>query len=137
MTPETPPSRDEYGFQPTRPENRNQGLENFDPADSPLSPGGRSPLGSQRAPGPLAEHLHGLVDFPSTPDPRRALYRVRREGWVAARRAARSRFRELHEQGGPSDENRLLYKMRTRNGLLERARESAVRPRFNMRSGRP
>src|SRR5205807_172420 len=111
---------------------RAEGLPDFDPADSPLSPGGRAPLMGARPTGTATTHLHGLVDFPSTPDPRRAVYRVRREGWVAAREAARSRFRVLHEQGSPSEENRLLYKMRHRNGLLERARENAVRPRFNM-----
>jgi hypothetical protein len=137
VSPEPLPSRDEYGFQPTRPENRDEALPGFDPADSPLHPGGRAPLTGSRPGSGQTSHLHGLTDFPSAPHPRQALYRVRREGWVRAREAARSRFRDLHEKGGPSDENRLLYKIRTRNGLLERARENAVRPRFNMRGGRP
>ena len=138
MSPDLPPTtRDEYGFQPTRPEFRDELLPGFDPADSPLNPGGRGPLTGARGPVPSSSHLHGLLDFPSAPHPRRSVYRVRREGWVAAREAARSRFRDLHEKGGPSDQNRLLYKIRTRNGLLERARENAVRPRFNMRGGRP
>jgi hypothetical protein len=136
VSPDPLPFRDDYGFAPTRPEDRDPALPDFDPQDSPLRPGGRSPLPGARPQGSFADQLKGLVDFPTTPHPRRALYRVRRAGWVAAREAARMRFRELHEQGGPSDENRILHKLRTRNGLLERAREKAVRPRFDLR-GRP
>src|SRR2546430_13224173 len=77
-------------FEPTRPEDRVPLLPGFDPMDSPLSPGGKAVDGW--SPGTLA----GLVDFPSEPDRRRVVYRVRREGWVARRAAARERFRDLH-----------------------------------------
>jgi hypothetical protein len=103
--------------------------------DSPLRPGGR-PLDQGKPVSGFVEHLKGLTDFPSEPHPRRVVYRVRREGWVARRTAARQRFADLHEKGGPSAESRIVAKLKARNGLLERAREHAVRPRFNMR-GRP
>jgi hypothetical protein len=126
-------STEPHFFKPTRPEDRDELLPGFDPMDSPLRPGGR-PAADDKS--PLADQLKGLTDFPSEPHPRRALYRVRREGWVARRTAARERFRDLHEKGGMSPESRIVDKLRHRNGLLERARENAVRPRFNLR-GRP
>ncbi|MEZ0228739.1 MAG: hypothetical protein ACAI25_08955 [Planctomycetota bacterium] len=129
-------SLEDHFFKPTRPEDRSGGLPGFDPKDSPLRPGGARPLGDDKA-SPLSESLHGLTDFPTEPHPRRVIYRVRREGWVARRAAARQRFQELVEKGGLSPERRIVDKLRTRNGLLERARENAVRPRFNMRRGTP
>ncbi len=122
---------EDHFFKPTRPEDRDGALPGFDPKDSPLRPGGTRPLGEDK-PSPL-DALHGLTDFPSEPHPRRGLYRVRREGWVAKRAAARQRFQDLVEKGGLSPERRIVDKLRTRNGLLERARENAVRPRFNLR----
>ncbi len=120
-------------FEPTRPEDRSPGLPGFDPLDSPLSPGGRSPDESRTS---HADQFPGLVDFPATPNPQRIVYRVRREGWVARRAAARARFADLHEKGGPSAEQRIVARLKQRNGLLQRARENAVHPRFNLR-GRP
>ena len=127
-------SDEQHFFKPTRPEDRDALLPGFDPKDSPLRPGGR-PLGEDK-PSPLSEHLKGLTDFPSEPHPRRGLYRVRREGWVQRRTAARQRFRDLFEKGGMTPQRRIVEKLQTRNGLLERARENAVRPRFNMRGAR-
>jgi hypothetical protein len=106
----------------------------FDPSESPLSPGGRpDPFGRNAS---AAEHLRGIVDFPTMPHPRRAIYRVRREGWVARREQARSRYRDVHEKA-PSSSERILGKLEARGGILMRARENAVRPRFNMRRARP
>lgn len=103
----------------------------FDPRESPLFQGGQpDPFGRQ--PG-AAEHLRGLVDFPTMPHPRRAIYKVRREGWVSRREAARERYREIHETR-PSSAARILSKLAERGGLLDRAKGAAVRPRFNMRT---
>jgi len=117
-------------FKPTRPEDRSEALPGFDPKDSPLRPGGRPNLDDKS---PLADHLKGLTDFPTEPHPRRSVYRVRREGWVRLRTAARERFRDLHEKGGSSPQARIVEKLKNRNTILERARENAVRPRFNLR----
>ena len=107
----------------------------FDPSESPLSPGGRpDPFGRSTS---AADHLRGIVDFPTMPHPRRAIYRVRREGWVARREQARSRYRDVHDKGGPGSSVRILSKLEQRGGVLERARENAVRPRFNLRKARP
>jgi hypothetical protein len=103
----------------------------FDPRESPLSPGGRpDPFGRQVG---GAEHLHGLTDFPTTPHPRRGLYKVRREGWVSRREAARERYREISAVK-PSSESRILGKLAERGGLLDRARANAIHPRFNLRT---
>jgi len=120
-------------FKPTRPEDRSELLPGFDPKDSPLRPGGRAAEEDKLSP---IEYLKGLTDYPSEPHPRRVIYRVRREGWVARRSAARERFRDLHEKGGRTPESRIVDRLAHRNGLLERARENAVRPRFNLR-GKP
>lgn len=126
-------SSEPHFFKPTRPEDRTDAIPGFDPKDSPLRPGGR-PGEEDRS--ILSDQFSGLTDFPSEPHPRRGLYRVRREGWVRMRQAARDRFRELHEKGGTTPQGRIVEKLKTRNGLLERARENAVRPRFNLR-GKP
>lgn len=123
-----------YFFKPTRPEDRADLLPDFDPQDSPLRPGGRPLHADDKS--PISDQLKGLTDFPSEPHPRRVVYRVRREGWVQRRTAARQRFRDLHEKGGVNPRSRIVEKLKQRNGLLERARENAIRPRFNLR-GRP
>ena len=103
-------------------------LPGFDPVESPLFPGGHEDDGERLA--SVADHLKGLVDSPSAPHPRRALYRVRREGWVARRDAARERFRDLHAKGAPSSGSRILAALLARSGVLDEARGRAVRARF-------
>jgi hypothetical protein len=122
-------------FIPTRPENRDPALPRFDPTESPLRPGGR-PVEKSDTLESFADGFAGLLDFPSDPHPRRALYRVRRAGWVAARNAARSRFGTLLETGGVRPATRIVDKLVARGGLLQRARDQAVHPRFNLRGKR-
>lgn len=76
---------------------RTDRLPGFDPQESPLSPGGRpDPFGRHFA--GASPRLRGILDFPSMPHPRLAVYKVRREGWVARRAAARERYREIHSK---------------------------------------
>lgn len=116
--------------QPPSTERTNR-LPGFDPLDSPLSPGGRpDPFGRQLA--GASPRLRGILDFPSTPHPRLAVYKVRREGWVARRAAARERYREIHSKG-PSSAERILGELVARGGILDDARAGAARSRFNLR----
>jgi len=99
----------------------------FDPSDSPLAPGGR--LGSPE-PVPADASLQGLT-APKEARRRRVMVRVRREGWVSRREAARSRFGHIVRQRGSSTP-RLLAGL-DRRGLLQRSKRAAVRPRFDLR----
>lgn len=102
-------------------------IPGFDPSNSPLMPGGRA-----GSPEPVAADaaLLGLL-HPEMADRPRVIYRVRREGWVARREAARSRFKRVAEQR-ESSTHRLVTGLE-RRGLLARSKENAVRPRFNLR----
>jgi hypothetical protein len=99
----------------------------FDPSNSPLMPGGK-----HRSPEPIAADasLLGLL-HPEAADRPRVIYRVRREGWVARRAAARGRFKKVAEER-ESSANRVLAGLEKR-GILARSKENAVRPRFNLR----
>ena len=99
----------------------------FDPSDSPLAPGGRE---ESPEPTPADASLQGLMQ-PQAATRRRVMLRVRREGWVARRRAARSHFKAIMENRGSSA--RRLQAGLERRGLLRRSKENAVRPRFNLR----
>ncbi|RMG06335.1 MAG: hypothetical protein D6731_25975, partial [Planctomycetota bacterium] len=102
-------------------------LPGFDPSESPLDRGG---LPSSHAPLPADSSFAGLGD-PTAPRKRRAMVRVRREGWIARREQARSRFRTIFENRGSSTPR--LFAGLERRGLLFRSKENAIRPRFNMR----
>ncbi len=100
---------------------------NYDPSDSPLVPGGTK---GAPAPAPADTSLVGLKKRDLARQPR-VTFRVRREGWLARRTAARERFRHLGE-ARPSATERLMAGL-DRRGLLERSKQNAVRPRFNLR----
>ena len=102
-------------------------IPGFDPSNSPLMPGGRP-----GSPAPVAADatLQGLL-HPDTAARPRVIYRVRREGWVSRREAARSRFKRVAEER-ESSTHRLVTGLE-RRGLLARSKENAVRPRFNLR----
>ncbi|MCO5169230.1 MAG: hypothetical protein M9894_23040 [Planctomycetes bacterium] len=102
-------------------------LPGFDPSNSPLAPGGRP---GSPAPAPANASLFGLL-HPAGADQPRVTYRVRREGWVARRSAARLRFRRVADTRDSSSE-RLMAGL-DRRGLLARSKTKAVRPRFNLR----
>ncbi len=102
-------------------------IPGFDPSESPLSPGGRP---SSHDPVPADSSLLGLTQ-PVEAGRRRAMFRVRREGWVARRGQARNRFRTIVGNRGSSTP-RLLAGL-NRRGILQRSKKNAVRPRFNMR----
>ena len=98
----------------------------FDPSNSPLARGGKP----GPAPAPADASLAGIKRRDILGQPR-VTYRVRREGWVSRRSAARERFRTLGEQR-ESSVPRLLAGL-DRRGLLARSKGNAVRPRFNLR----
>ncbi len=100
----------------------------FDPSDSPLSPGGRR---DAPAPTPADSALHALSDAPTDARRRRVMFRVRREGWVARREQARSRFASLDGQQSSST-SRLLGGL-DRRGLLARSKSRAAHARFDLR----
>lgn len=102
-------------------------LPGYDPSDSPLVQGG---LSHSPQPAPADASLVGISKRDLARQPR-VVYRVRREGWVARRSQARSRFANLHSHGASSTP-RLLAGL-DRRGLLERSKSHAVRPRFNLR----
>jgi hypothetical protein len=102
-------------------------LPGFDPSNSPLVPGGRP---GAPEPAPARGGLLGLARREVLNQPR-VVYRVRREGWVARREAARARFRRVAD-ARESSLHRLMAGL-DRRGLLARSKESAVRPRFNLR----
>ncbi len=102
-------------------------LPGFDPSNSPLNPGGKK---RSMAPVPADSSLSGLTARDRLHQPR-VTYRVRREGWIARREAARSRFARVAETRDSSAE-RLMAGLE-RRGLLARSKDNAVRPRFNLR----
>jgi hypothetical protein len=105
-------------------------LPGFDASQSPLSPGGRP-----GAPEPLSVRmgLLGLAKPHLTHKPR-VVYRVRREGWVSRRQAARSRFATISGAEGPSTPRILRHLLeRGGQGLLGRATGRKVQPRFDLR----
>lgn len=105
-------------------------LPGFDPSLSPLAVGGRAD-----SPEPIQANarLIGLTK-PFLVDQPRVIYRVRREGWVTRRTAARSRFRSISRTASSSIP-RVLGGLdeRRQSGVLRRARSKAVVPRFNLR----
>ena len=107
---------------------RSARVPGFDPSLSPLTPGGHK---DSPEPIPADSNLHGLTATPrqmrGTP---RVTYRVRREGWVARRQAARNRFGHLNETRSSSIP-RFLRGLRDRGGLLQRSKKRAVRARFD------
>lgn len=102
-------------------------LPGFDPSNSPLNPGGKT---HSLAPVPADSSLVGLTKRDALDRPR-VTYRVRREGWIARRAAARSRFQRVAETRDSSSE-RLMAGL-TRRGLLASSKDNAARPRFNLR----
>lgn len=105
-------------------------LPGFDASQSPLSPGGRA-----GAPEPLSarQGLLGLTKPHLTHKPR-VVYRVRREGWVARRSAARSRFATIMRAEGSSTPRILRHLLeRGGQGLLGRATGRKSHSRFDLR----
>ena len=108
-------------------------LPGFDASQSPLSPGGRP-----GAPEPISVR-HGLLGLakPHLVHKTRVVYRVRREGWVARRSAARTRFATITHAEGPSTPRILRHLLeRGGKGLLGRATGRKVQPRFDLRRAR-
>jgi hypothetical protein len=105
-------------------------LPGFDPSNSPLATGGRE---DAPEPVPANARLLGLTK-PFLVDAPRVVYRVRREGWVTRRTAARSRFRTITGNRGSSTP-RILAGLdeRRKSGMLRNSRDRAVVPRFNLR----
>lgn len=107
-------------------------LPGYDPSQSPLFPGGR------RGPEPISARA-GLVGLtmPHLAEKPRVIYRVRREGWVARRNAARSRFATISRAEGPSTP-RILRHLVERGGqaLLARSPRSGDPGRLLMRPSR-
>jgi len=99
----------------------------FDPSNSPLFRGGERDTAE---PTPADSALRGL-ESPQDAERPRVLFRVRREGWVSRRAAARSRFGGVVRESSAS--NRVLEGLRGRGGLLERSRKRARRGRLNLR----
>lgn len=104
---------------------------NFDPSNSPLVRGG-SELAP--APEPADNRFRGLLDTPEEVGRPRVTVRVRREGWVARRAAARDRFTMI-SRTRPSSASRVLAGLNKRGSLLDRSKKNATRRRFNMRGG--
>jgi hypothetical protein len=126
--PELQPAVPAPGFSVTPPARFRPG---FDPADSPLKPGGRE---DSPAPVSMDSRLSLLEELPADlADRPRVTFRVRREGWVARRSAARARYRTIDQQRGASTP-RILHGLQARGGLLQRSRSRAVRARFDMRA---
>lgn len=100
----------------------------YDPSDSPLIQGGSD---GAHSPTPADAGLRGLTD-PTTAGRRRAMFRVRREGWVSRRQQARSRFAAIF--GNQASSTPRILKGLERRGILERSKKNAVRPRFNLRN---
>jgi hypothetical protein len=97
--------------------------------ESPLLTGGRK---TEEAPR-LGKTFPGLIDAPNLgQQSRRALQPVRRTGWVGKRAQARSRFRDIASKEGSTSEHRVLGGLRSRGGLLSRARKQAQRQRLNL-----
>jgi len=103
----------------------------FDPSNSPLVRGG-----SETAPEPTAADTSflGLLGTPVEAGRPRVTVRVRREGWVARRNAARSRFTSI-SRTRPSSTARVLAGLNRRGSLLDRSKRNAVHSRFNLRGG--
>ncbi|MEZ6188544.1 MAG: hypothetical protein R3F62_26525 [Planctomycetota bacterium] len=101
----------------------------FDPSESPLVRGG-----APGAPEPAfaGSTLLGLT-APTAARKRRVIYRVRREGWLARRSAARSRFREIDRGRDPLIPRVLAGLQARRRGILDRSKSQAVRPRIELR----
>ncbi|MDF1666982.1 MAG: hypothetical protein P1V97_34885 [Planctomycetota bacterium] len=120
---------DEKTFKPFNPLERGELAPGADLTDSPLVPGGKK---SQEA-APLSATFPGLVDTPSVgARSRRVLQPVRRVGWVGKRSQARSRFQDISSKSGSNSEHRILGGLRSRGGLLARAKQGTVRKRINL-----
>ena len=131
-----PPLVPRPGFSVTPPA---AALPGFDASQSPLSPGGRpgapAPLtvGGTSSPEGLRARLIGLT-LPHRAGSPRVIYRVRREGWVARRAAARSRFASITEAQGPSTPRILRHLVeRGARGILGRTTHQRATPRFELR----
>jgi len=114
------------GFSVTPPPAERPG---FDPSESPLVRGGTP---TAPAPAHAGSTLLGLT-APTEARKRRVIYRVRREGWVARRSAARSRFREIDRGRDPLVPRVLAGLAERRRGILQRSKAQAVRPRIELR----
>lgn len=128
VVPNDPSDDTKPGFGRIPPPERRPG---FDPSNSPLVRGG-----SDSAPEPSAADTSflGLLGTPVEAGRPRVTVRVRREGWVARRNAARNRFAKISENR-PSSASRILAGLNRRGSLLDRSKRNAVRSRFNLRGG--
>jgi hypothetical protein len=116
---------EEHVFRVSDPANRGE-LGPGQSSNSPLQPGGKS----RDATAPLSQRLPGLVDKPGPElGSQRALSSVRKTLGTRARLAARERFKSISGQKGPTSESRVLAGLRSRGGILERARKGATRRR--------
>ena len=114
------------GFGRIPPEPRRPG---FDPSNSPLVRGGDP---GAPAPEPADARFRGLLETPADIARPRVTVRVRREGWVARRAAARDRFTSISHTR-PSSTSRVLAGLQKRGTLLERSKRNATHARFNLR----
>ena len=120
---------DEKTFKPFNPLERGELAPGADITDSPLLPGGKQKDEAES----LSGTFPGLVDAPNVgTKSRRALQSVRRVGWVDKRSEARNRFRDISSKSGSNSEHRILAGLRSRGGLLARAKKKAVRQRLNL-----
>lgn len=124
--PEDPSEETKPGFGRVPPP---EGRPDFDPSNSPLVRGGTP---NAPEPEPADARFRGLLEPPHQVGRPRVTVRVRREGWVARRTAARDRFGTI-SRTRPSSESRVLGGLQRRGSLLERSKHNAARPRFTMR----
>ena len=123
----TPHDETSPGFSRVPPASERPG---FDPSNSPLFRGGERDTAE---PTPADSALRGL-ESPQDAERPRVMFRVRREGWVSRRSAARSRFRTITGNKGSSARRTLAgLDERRQSGMLRNSRDNAVRPRFNLR----
>lgn len=120
---------DSKTFKPFNPIERGELAPGADIADSPLVPGGKAATEDEA----LSKTFPGLIDAPHVnPKSRKVLQPVRRVGWVGKRAQARSRFRDISSKSGSNSELRILNGLRSRGGLLARARKNAAHKRLNL-----
>lgn len=120
---------DEKTFKPFDPLERGELAPGADLTDSPLVPGGKKKAEAES----LSATFPGLVDTPTVgAKSRRVLQPVRRVGWVDKRSQARNRFRDISGKSGSNSEHRILGGLRSRGGLLARAKKSAARHRIHL-----
>ena len=126
--PNDPSDETKPGFARVSPPERRP---DFDPSNSPLVRGGDE---KAPTPEPADSRFRGLLETPEEVGRPRVTVRVRREGWVSRRHAARQRFSTI-SRTRPSSASRVLAGLNRRGSLLDRSKKNATRRRFNLRGG--